>query len=161
MYGIVFQISTSPIDSDDYIGIDAVSEGDIAGFNYLYDTEEGERSELIHDLVERILPKGMFTLEADNETLVYQGGFEVWSKSYLDLIRTKTEAIDEDNIMEWIGPAFQLQKAIVNPLESPDYFVLESDSYGTVERSRDLMLLVGKLEAGAKLYIGEILGYHT
>lgn len=161
MYGIVFQISTSPIDSDDYIGIDAVSEGDMAGFNYLYDTEEGERSELIHDLVERILPKGMFTLEADNETLVYQGGFEVWSKSYLDLIQTKTEAIDEDNIMEWIGPAFQLQKAIVNPLESPDYFVLESDSYGTVERSRDLMLLVGKLEAGAKLYIGEILGYHT
>ena len=161
MYEIVFQNSTSPIDSDDYIGIDAVSEGDMAGFNYLYDTEEGERSELIHDLVERILPKGMFTLEADNETLVYQGGFEVWSKSYLDLIRTKTEAIDEDNIMEGIGPAFQLQKAIVNPLESPDYFVLESDSYGTVERSRDLMLLVGKLEAGAKLYIGEILGYHT
>ncbi len=161
MHGIVFQISTSPIDSDDYIGIDTVSEGDMAGFNYLYDTEEGERSELIHDLAERILPKGMFTLEADNETLVYQGGFEVWSKSYLDLIRTKTEAIDEDNIMEWIGPAFQLQKAIVNPLESPDYFVLESDSYGTAERSRDLMLLVGKLKDGAKLYIGEILGYHT
>ena len=84
MHGIVFQISTSPIDSDDYIGIDTVSEGDMAGFNYLYDTEEGERSELIHDLVERIPPKGMFTLEADNETLVYQGGFEVWSKSYLD-----------------------------------------------------------------------------
>lgn len=103
----------------------------------------------------------MFTLDTDNETLVYQGGFEAWRKSYLDLIRTKTEAIDEDNIMEWIGPAYQLQKTIVNPLESPDYFVLESDSYGTAERSRELMLLVSKLEAGAKLYIGEILGYHA
>lgn len=161
MHGIVFQISTSPIDSDDYIGIDTVSEGDMAGFNYLYDTEEGERSELIHDLVERILPKVMFTLDADNETIVYQGGFEEWRKSYLDLIRTKTEAIDEGNIMKWIGPVYQLQKAIVNPLESPDYFVLESDSYGTAERSRELMLMVGKLEAGAKIYVGEILGYHT
>lgn len=78
MHGIVYQISTSPIDCDDYIGIDTVSEGDMAGFDYLYDTEESERSELIHDLVERILPKGMFTLDTDNETLVYQGGFEAW-----------------------------------------------------------------------------------
>ena len=39
MHGIVYQISTSHIDSDDYIGIDTVSEGDMAGFNYLYDTE--------------------------------------------------------------------------------------------------------------------------
>ena len=107
MHGIVYQISTSPIDCDDYIGIDTVSEGDMAGFDYLYDTEESERSELIHDLVERILPKGMFTLDTDNETLVYQGGFEAWRKSYLDLIRTKTEAIDEDNIMEWMHLTFE------------------------------------------------------
>ena len=79
----------------------------------------------------------------------------------LDLIRTRTEAINEENIMEWIGPAYQLQKAIVNPLDSVDYYVTESDSYGTAERSRDLMLMVGRLEAGAKLYIGEVLGYHN
>lgn len=79
----------------------------------------------------------------------------------LVLIRTRTEAINEENIMEWIGPAYQLQKAIVNPLDSVDYYVTESDSYGTAERSRDLMLMVGRLEAGAKLYIGEVLGYHN
>ena len=159
MHGIIYQISDSPIDRDDYIGVDTVSEGDMADFDYLYDTTEEERRKQIQYLVEHTLPKGMFTIDTDDETLVYQGGFAEWRKSYLDLIRTRTEAINEENIMEWIGPAYQLQKAIVNPLDSVDYYVTESDSYGTAERSRDLMLMVGRLEAGAKLYIGEVLGY--
>lgn len=161
MHGIIYQISDSPIDRDNYIGVDTVSEGDMAGFDYLYDTTEEERRKQIQYLVEHTLPKGMFTIDTDGETIVYQGGFSEWRKTYLDLIRTRTEAINEENIMEWIGPAYQLQKAIVNPLDSVDYYVTESDSYGTAERSRDLMLMVGRLEAGAKLYIGEVLGYHN
>lgn len=161
MHGIIYQISDSPIDRDNYIGVDTISEGDMAGFDYLYDTTEEERRKQIQYLVEHTLPKGMFTIGTDGETLVYQGGFSEWRKMYLDLIRTRTEAINEENIMEWIGPAYQLQKAIVNPLDSVDYYVTESDSYGTAERSRDLMLMVGRLEAGAKLYIGEVLGYHN
>lgn len=161
MHGIIYQISDSPIDRDNYIGVDTVSEGDMAGFDYLYDTTEEERRKQIQYLVEHTLPKGMFTIGTDGETLVYHGGFAEWRKTYLDLIRTRTEAINEENIMEWIGPAYQLQKAIVNPLDSVDYYVTESDSYGTAERSRDLMLMVGRLEVGAKLYIGEVLGYHN
>lgn len=161
MHGIIYQISDSPIDRDNYIGVDTVSEGDMAGFDYLYDTTEEERRKQIQYLVEHTLPKVMFTIDTDGETLVYQGGFSEWRKTYLYLIRTRTEAINEENIMEWIGPAYQLQKAIVNPLDSVDYYVTESDSYGTAERSRDLMLMVGRLEAGAKLYIGEVLGYHN
>lgn len=161
MHGIIYQISSSPIDRDDRIGIDTVSEGEMAGFDYLYDTDEEERREQIEYLVNHTFPKGMFTIDTDGETLVYQGGFAEWRKSYLDLIRTKAEAIDEGNIMEWIGPAYQLQKAVVNPLDTVDYYVTEGTAYGTAERSRDLMLMVGKLEVGAKIYIGEILGYHT
>lgn len=161
MRGTIYQINTEHIDRDDYISVDTVSEGEMAGFGSLCETEEGKRSEIIRYLVERILPKGMFTIEADGETLVYQGGFEKWRKSYLDLIRVRTEAISEDNIMEWVGPAYQLQKAIVNPLDTSAYFVTESNRFGTAERSRDLMLLVGRLKEGARLFIGEILVYHT
>ncbi len=161
MHGIIYQISTEPIDRDDYIGDDTVSEGDMAGFDYLYDTEKEERQEHIQYLVENILPEGMFTIAPDGEAIIYQGGFSEWRKSYLELLRSKTADINEANIMEWIGPAYQLQKAIVNPLSCGSYFVIEAyGGYGTAERSRDLMLMVGKLEAGAKLYIGAILGYH-
>ena len=55
MHGIIYQISTEPIDCDDYIGDDTVSAGDMAGFDYLYDTEKEERQEHIQYLVENIL----------------------------------------------------------------------------------------------------------
>lgn len=161
MHGTIYQISTEHIDRDDYIGVETVSEGEMAGFDYLYETEEGERSKSIQYLAERILPKGMFSIAADGESLVYQGGFEQWRKSYLNLIRSKTEVINEDNIMDWIGPAYQLQKAIVNPLDTSAYFVMESNRFGTAERSRDLMVMISNLKEGTRLYIGEILGYHT
>lgn len=38
MHGTIYQISTESIDRDDYIGDDTVSAGDMAGFDYLYDT---------------------------------------------------------------------------------------------------------------------------
>lgn len=62
MHGIIYQISDSPIDRDDYIGVDTVSEGDMADFDYLYDTTEEERRKQIQYLVEHTLPKGMFTM---------------------------------------------------------------------------------------------------
>lgn len=161
MHGTIYQISTEPVDLNDYISEDTVSVGDMAGFDYLYDTEKEERQERIQNLVENVFPKGMFTIAPGGEAIVYQGGFTTWRKSYLELLRAKTADINEDNIMEWIGPSYQLQKAIVNPLGCCSYFVTEaSGGYGTAERSRDLMLMVGKLETGAKLYIGAILGYH-
>ena len=84
MHGIIYQISDSPIDRDNYIGVDTVSEGDMVGFDYLYDTTEEERRKQIQYLVEHTLPKGMFTIGTDGETLVYQGGFAEWRKTYLD-----------------------------------------------------------------------------
>lgn len=161
MHGTIYQISNKRVDRDDYINEDSVSEGEMAGFDYLYDTKKEERRERIQNLAENVLPKGMFTIAPDGEALVYQGGFAEWRKSYLELLRTKTTDINEENIMEWIGPSYQLQKAIVNPLDCASYFVTEANGgYGTAERSRDLMLMIDRLEAGAKLYIGAILGYH-
>lgn len=72
MHGIVYQISTEPVDLDDYISEDTVSVGDMAGFDYLYDTEKEVRQERIHNLVENVLPKGMFTIAPDGEAIIYQ-----------------------------------------------------------------------------------------
>ena len=72
MHGIVYQISTEPVDLDDYISEDTVSVGDMAVFDYLYDTEKEVRQERIHNLVENVLPKGMFTIAPDGEAIIYQ-----------------------------------------------------------------------------------------
>lgn len=64
MHGTIYQISTEPVDLNDYISEDTVSVGDMAGFDYLYDTEKEERQERIQNLVENVFPKGMFTCSA-------------------------------------------------------------------------------------------------
>lgn len=161
MHSIIFQISDQPIAKEEFIGIDHIEAGDMTSFDYAYENSDEERKECIHDLVGRILPKGMFTLDEDGETLVFQGGFTEWRKSYLDTIRCKVEDIDEGNIMKWVGPAYQLQKAILNPLETDALFITDfADCYGLAERSRELMTMIGNLQTGERLYIGAVVGYH-
>ena len=162
MHGKIYQIGTKPIDSDDYVDIDVISEGEMVCFDYLDDTEPMERKHLIRAFVDNTLPKGMFTVDADGETLTYQGGFAEWKKQYIELLHNRVAAIDETNIMDWLGPTRQLQKAIVNPLNTDVYFVVDfGNGYATADRSRDFMYIVKDLEPGAKLYIGAILDYHA
>ena len=161
MHSIIFQISDRPIAKEEHIGIDHIEGGDMTSFDYAYEISEEERKKCIRDIVERILPKGMFTLGEDGETLVFQGGFTEWRKSYLDIIRGKVEEIDEENIMKWVGPAYQLQKAILNPLDTDALFITDfANGYGLAERSRELMTMIGNLQTGERLYIGAVMGYH-
>lgn len=103
----------------------------------------------------------MFSLSEDGETLVFQSGFAEWRKGNLDTIHTRVADINEENIMEWVGPAYQLQKAILNPLNTDALFVTDfANGYGLAERSRELMTIIGSLEIGDKLYIGAVFGYH-
>ncbi len=115
MHSNIIQVSNKPIAKGEHISIDSVTAGDMASIDYAYKTSEERRKLEITDLVGYILPKGMFTVNSDGETLTYKGGFNEWRKSYLDSIRTKAQEVDEGNIMQWIGPAYQLQKAILNP----------------------------------------------
>ena len=161
MHSVIYQISDQPITIDEFIGIDHIEVGDMTSFDYAYEISVEEREECIRDLVKRILPTGMFTLGEDGGTLVFQGGFTEWRKSYLDIIRCKMEEIDEENIMKWVGPAYQLQKTILNPLETDALFITDfADCYGQAERSRELMTMIGNLQTGERLYIGAVMGYH-
>lgn len=161
MHSNIFQISDRPIEADDIIGIDRVTAGDMASIDYTQEVSVAERKAKIRILVESILPKGMFALCEDGETIAYTGGFTEWRKSYISNIRAKAEDIDEGNVMKWIGPAYQLKKAILNPLDTNFLFVTDfCDGCGLAERSRELMILVGNLQAGERLYIGAVLDYH-
>lgn len=160
MHGKIFQISTEPIKRDNYINT-AIEGEMVVSFTYLYETEEENRKQFIQQLVEHVLPEGLFTIDSDGVTLTFQGGFDKWRDQYLELIHSKAAAIDGSNIMDWSGPVYQLQKAIANPFGGDTYFVTDSLGGAVAVNSRDFMGTVKRLEPGAKLYIGAILGYHA
>lgn len=160
MHNVIFQISTEPIDKDLYIDTDLIEAGETVSIDYAYSIAQDKRQVSVNRLL-RVLPQDMFTLDKDGNALVYNGGFDVWKKSYAQLLQSKAAAITQENVMKWTGPTCQLQKAIVNPLETDCLFVVDFGSgYSLAERSKELMLMVEQLEAGQRIYIGAILGYH-
>lgn len=161
MHSTIYQIAERPIRPDEYADVDNIEAGEMASIFYAREAEKSERAERIKILVERVLPKGMFTVSPDGETLTYKGGFTEWSRKYTASLLEKASVINETNVFKYIGPAFQLQKAIVNPLDTDCLFITTfCDCSGTAERSRELMRLIGNLQIGARLYIGAILDYH-
>ena len=109
MFSTIFQLSNRPIEKREYIGIEHVGQGDMVFMDYTCEIDNEDRKREIKNLAGRILPEGMFTLNAD-ETLAYNGGFTEWRKTYLDLIRKRTDALTEKNIMEWAGTAYTFRK---------------------------------------------------
>lgn len=158
MHSNIFQISTEPIEKKRYCNPDDIDGGDMVSLDYAYDAKTEERAALIRSLVEDILPQGMFTLNPDTETLTYNGGMAEWKKQYVADIHRHAMEVDEHNVMMWIGKTYHLQTAIANPLDTACLFITEA--YGLAEHSRELMLMIDRLQEGEKLYIGAILGYH-
>lgn len=161
MHSLIFQISDRPIAEDDYIGIDHVEAGEMASIDYCDRIEHPERNNAIHNLVGRTLPSCMFSVNSDGKSLTYHGGFTEWNREYVRSLHDKATAINEATVFKYVGPAYQLQKAIVNPLGTDILFVTDfADGMGTAERSRQLMRIIGELQIGDKLYIGAVLDYH-
>ena len=161
MHSIIYQISTEPIDDNDYLDIHRIVAGETASISYVYENSEDGRKVDIRFLLEHILPKGMFT-PIEESTLTYNGGFAIWRKSHFDNIKAISAELTPANVMKWNGPIGQLKKAIINPLGVDALFVTEFyGGTGTAERSADLMDIIARLKKGDRLYIGAILGYHN
>ena len=94
MFSTIFQLSNRPIEKREYIGIEHVGQGDMVFMDYTCEIDNEDRKREIKNLAGRILPEGMFTLNAD-ETLAYNGGFTEWRKTYLDLILKRTDSLTE------------------------------------------------------------------
>ena len=161
MHSTIYQICIKPIAESDYLSIDNIVAGEMASISYVYDNTEEGRKHDIKNLLENILPKGMFTLSA-KDTLTYNGGFKMWKKAHFDNIKALSAQLTPANVMKWNGPIGQLKETISNPLGTNALFV--TDFYrggGTAECSADLMDMVSGLKKGDTLYLGAILGYHN
>lgn len=161
MHSYIYQISQFPIGSDEYIGQDHIEAGEMTSIDYCDELNQSERMAALHNLVGRELPACMFTINPDGGSMTYHGGFTEWNREYVRSLLDKAASVNETNVFKYIGPTYQLQKAIVNPLGADSLFVTDyADGIGTAERFRQLMRIMGELQIGEKLYIGAILNYH-
>lgn len=161
MHSGIFQISVLPLTQEEFVSVDNIERGDMVSMDYAYDISAEERIEKLQTLVRHILPKGMFELDIESAILTYKGGIEAWKKQQMEILKERAGEVKEENMIQWIGPAYQLQKAIVNPLDTSFVFITEAcGSFGVAERSRDLMIMANRLKEGDKLFVGAVYGYH-
>lgn len=159
MHSRIFQISTMQIEKDNYLNEDTLSQEYLTTFDYCSDIDDDIRMADIANLVNNVLPKGMFELISD-DTMRYNGGIEQWKEEYVANIRKNAEAITVDNMLTHRG-THNLRKAIDNPLNVRYLFYLDGNGCQSfAEQSIAFMDFVCGLTPGAILYIGGVIDYH-
>ena len=145
MHSRIFQISTEPIDKENYLNEDTLQQGDGSFYDYCSEIDEENRKEDIANLVNYALPNGMFELISD-DTMRYNGGIEQWKEEYVANIKKRADALTADNMLEW-GSTYYLKQAVENPLDVAYHFYLDGDGCQSfAEQSFAFMEFVCRLE---------------
>lgn len=159
MHSSIFQISTMQIDEENYLNEDTLNQGDDSFYDYCTNISDEERKAEISNLVNSILPKGMFELVSE-DTILYKGdGLEQWKEEYVANIRKKAEEINVENMLEW-SSTYYIKQAVENPLNTAYHFYLDGDGCQTfAEQSFEFMQFICSLEPGTILYVGGVIDY--
>lgn len=157
MHSKIIQVSNSPIEEDELLN-ENLDVYNLPHVDYLYDDiSDFEKRDAINNLCENILPKGMLTLN-DDGTATYTGGIKEWNKRYCQLIKMHASLVNDANVLDYIGPSYQLEKIIRNPLETSYLFYFHYDRLA--EESADFMRFIATLNVGDTVYFGNVIGYH-
>lgn len=158
MHSRIFQITTKPVDKENYLNEFTLNQGENSFIDYCDEIDDEEREANIVCLVGSVLPKGMFTRMGAN-VIRYNGGMQQWKEEAIAKIKEKLAAITPDNYF-WIEH-YNLKKAVENPLDAA--YLFYTDEKGTqswAEESYEFMQFVSRLEEGTLLYIGGVIDYH-
>ena len=126
MHSKIFQITQTRVEKDNYLNEDTLMQGDNSHFDYCAEIDDEERKEYIGYLVNHVLPKGMFELTSE-DTILYKGGTEKWKEEFVSEIRKRAEAITPDKMQDWIGPVYQLEKFLKDPLDTGYWFYTDAE----------------------------------
>ena len=160
MHAKVFQITRNRVDEENILNEDTLTQGNGSWYDYCQNISKNLRMQLIDVLVNNILPKGMFTLVGIDE-MVYNGGAEEWKAGWVKAIHEKAQAITAENILDWIGPTYQLEKELKDPLHTDHQFYFDEENCQSyAEQSAELMEMVCSLPVGTHLYIGGVIDFH-
>lgn len=160
MHSTIFQITKTRVEKENFLNEDTLMQGDNSHFDYCAEMDDKVRKEEIDYLVNHILPKGMFELTSE-DTILYKGGADKWKEDFVSEIRKKAEAITPDKVQDWIGPVYQLEKFLKDPLETGYWFYTDTEGVQSyAEQSYEFLREVCDLEPDTTLYIGGVIDYH-
>ena len=158
MHSKIIQITTNK--AIELLNENTLYQDNFSQYDYCSEISNDTRQEVIKDLVNNVLPKGMFTFIAP-DTLRYNGSIEEWEKEFVATIQQKAQEITVNNWSEWAGETYKLEKYLKNPLEtSYQFYTGKYVEEPFAECSRDFMQMVKKLHKGDILYIGGVIDYH-
>lgn len=160
MHSRIFQITTSKVERENYLNENTLEQGGGSHYDYCSELTDKERLDSIDNLVNNVLPQSLFE-PVDDNTFRYKGGAEEWKCEFVDCIHKKADEITPKSVFEWIGPVYQLEKTLKNPLNTAYHFYMDEEccqSYA--EESFEFMQFVCSLEPGTLLYIGGVIDYH-
>lgn len=160
MHSTIFQITKTRVEKENYLNEDTLMQGDNSHFDYCTEMDDEVRKEEIDYLVNHILPKGMFELTSE-DTILYKGGADKWKEDFVSEIRKRAEAITPDKVQDWIGPVYQLEKYLKDPLGTSYWFYTDEEGVQSyAEQSYEFLREICDLEPGTTLYIGGVIDYH-
>ena len=160
MHSTIFQITKTRVEKENFLNEDTLMQGDNSHFDYCAEMDDKVRKEEIDYLVNHIRPKGMFELTSE-DTILYKGGADKWKEDFVSEIRKKAEAITPDKVQDWIGPVYQLEKFLKDPLDTGYWFYTDAEGVQSyAEQSYEFLREVCDLEPDTTLYIGGVIDYH-
>ena len=160
MHSTIFQITKTRVEKENFLNEDTLMQGDNSHFDYCAEMDDKVRKEEIAYLGNHILPKGMFELTSE-DTILYKGGADKWKEDFVSEIRKKAEAITPDKVQDWIGPVYQLEKFLKDPLDTGYWFYTDAEGVQSyAEQSYEFLREVCDLEPDTTLYIGGVIDYH-
>lgn len=161
MHSKIFQITTVRVSDDKRLNEDTIECGDGSYYDYCAEIGNEERKYHIDNLVNQVLPKGMFELVSD-DIIRYNGGADEWKAEFVSAIQQKAKAVAPDNCMMFIGEVYQLEQFLKNPLDTAYHFYTDELCLsGSADQSYDFLQFVFGLDSGTLLYIGGVIDYHS
>ncbi len=151
MHNNIFQLSTSPIDADDFIAESSFEPSEIDDFADYVSEYEGDLSE-VYDKFPFL--GTMFTRDGDK--LICKGCddvFRTWHKAVCQEVGKLSEEGLKDGMNTW-----RVKKLLTVPF-TRDRFYLEEYGY-SVDSSEFLQHCAKKLKEGDVLYLGGVLDFH-
>lgn len=160
MHSKIFQITQKRVEKDSYLNEETLLQGAGSFFDYCGEINDEERKLHIENLINEVLPKGMFEL-VSGDTIRYIGGADEWKQDFAKAVRLKAEDITPEKVQDWIGPVYQLEKFLKNPLDTGYWFYMDENGVQSyAEQSYEFLREVCALEPGTLLYIGGVIDYH-
>lgn len=160
MHSKIFQITEERPLKDNILNDCTLEQGDGHYYDYCSEIDVEERKFHIDNLINNILPKGMFTLVSE-DTIRYNGGADKWKEDFVETLQEKAKAVTTENCTMWIGEVYQLEKYLKNPLDTGCQFYMDELCIsGAAEQSYEFLRVASHLELGILLYIGGVIDCH-